>query len=47
MPKLNGYAVIKALREDSTKAKIPFIFLTAQTSVTVPALQHNWDLMII
>ncbi|HEY9596996.1 MAG TPA: response regulator [Cyanophyceae cyanobacterium] len=31
MPKLDGYGVLKQLREDLTTAKIPFIFLTAQT----------------
>jgi CheY-like chemotaxis protein len=29
MPDLDGYAVLSALREDATTAKIPFIFLTA------------------
>lgn len=31
MPKLDGYGVLKKLRENLTTAKIPFIFLTAQT----------------
>lgn len=31
MPKLDGYGVLKKLRGDLTTAKIPFIFLTAQT----------------
>lgn len=30
MPNLDGYGVLKKLREDSDTAKIPFIFLTAE-----------------
>lgn len=30
MPVLNGYEVFRELQRDSTTAKIPFIFLTAQ-----------------
>jgi CheY-like chemotaxis protein len=29
MPKLNGYGVLKKLREDLNTANIPFIFLTS------------------
>lgn len=31
MPKMNGYGVIKALRQDPKTAMIPFIFLTGDT----------------
>ncbi|GET41222.1 response regulator [Microseira wollei] len=30
MPELNGYEVLKALRDDMATANIPFIFLTAE-----------------
>ncbi|HCF29461.1 MAG TPA: response regulator [Cyanobacteria bacterium UBA11049] len=32
MPELSGYDVLAALRQDSTTATIPFIFLTAETN---------------
>lgn len=32
MPGLNGYEVLKALRQDPVTKKIPFIFLTAEHS---------------
>lgn len=35
MPKLNGYAVLAALRQDSATATVPFIFLTAETTPEV------------
>jgi CheY-like chemotaxis protein len=31
MPKLSGYEVLKRLRQDTTTATIPFIFITAKT----------------
>jgi YesN/AraC family two-component response regulator len=31
MPKLNGYEVLRRLRQDTTTATIPFIFITAMT----------------
>lgn len=35
MPELNGYDVLKALRQDSKTATIPLIFLTAETNQEV------------
>lgn len=35
MPELNGYEVLAALRQDSTTAAVPFIFLTAETTPEV------------
>lgn len=35
MPKLNGYEVLAALRQDSTTAIVPFILLTAETTPEV------------
>jgi len=35
MPKLDGYAVLKALRQDSRTTTIPFIFISAEKSQTV------------
>lgn len=32
MPGLNGYEVLKALRQDESTAAIPFLFLTAETN---------------
>ncbi len=32
MPELNGYEVLRALRQGSNTATIPFIFLTAETT---------------
>ena len=32
MPELSGYDVLEALRQDSTTATIPLIFLTAETN---------------
>ena len=32
MPRLNGFEVLKKVRQDLTTANIPFIFLTANTS---------------
>lgn len=32
MPELNGYEVLKALRQDPVTEKIPFIFLTSEYS---------------
>jgi CheY-like chemotaxis protein len=35
MPEVNGYEVLKAVREDSLTATIPFIFLTAENKENV------------
>lgn len=35
MPELDGYEVLKRLRQDSLTATIPFIFLTAETLQSV------------
>lgn len=35
MPEVDGYEVLKALREDSLTATIPFIFLTAENKDNV------------
>lgn len=35
MPKADGYEVLKALRQDSLTATIPFIFLTAENKENV------------
>lgn len=35
MPELNGFDVLKALRQDSTTATIPLIFLTAETNEVI------------
>jgi DNA-binding response OmpR family regulator len=34
MPRLNGYEVLKAVRQDPKTAKIPFIFLTSEQTQT-------------
>jgi DNA-binding response OmpR family regulator len=38
MPELNGYEVLKALREDVATANIPFIFLTAEVDADAHCL---------
>lgn len=37
MPKLNGYEVLKALRQDPITAGVPFIFLTAENTQEIIA----------
>jgi CheY-like chemotaxis protein len=40
MPKLDGYEVLKGLRQDSRTTTIPFIFISAEKSQTV---RHQWQ----
>lgn len=42
MPELDGYGVLEQLRQDSTTATIPFIFLTAKAEI--PDLRQGMDL---
>jgi DNA-binding response OmpR family regulator len=42
MPKLDGYGVLKQLRENLTTAKTPFIFLTSETDAESRA--RAWQL---
>lgn len=42
MPKLDGFGVVQALRQDSTTATIPLIFLTAKADRL--SLRHGMDL---
>lgn len=42
MPEVNGYDVLKKLRENQLTSLIPFVFLTAKTSMT--ELRHGMEL---
>jgi signal transduction histidine kinase len=42
MPRLDGYGVLLALREDPATAQIPFVFLTAKADRS--AMRHGMDL---
>jgi CheY-like chemotaxis protein len=35
MPEMNGYEVLRSLRQDPVTASLPFIFLTAESSEDV------------